>query len=107
MSIKLGSIIIELLANTASFQSGMSKASYEGKKAAKEIHQSFEEMGNKLGNALSGAFGSLGEFGTVAGEVGSKLSEAFEGVSKSASGTTLPLKNLVSPALTDGPGCCP
>jgi hypothetical protein len=86
VAITLGSIVVELLANTAGFQSGLNKASYEGKKAAKEIHQSFQEMGNKIGGSLSGALGSLGEFGSVAGELGAKLSEAFEGVGKSVGG---------------------
>ena len=59
MAINLGSIVIELLANTASFVSGMSKASYEGKRAAKEINQSFHEMGDKIGGAAQNAMASL------------------------------------------------
>ena len=86
MAISLGSIVVELLANTASFQSGMSKASYEGRKAAKEIHQSFDEMGSKIAGAASGALASLGQFGAVAGELVRGLSEALEGVGKSTGG---------------------
>jgi hypothetical protein len=89
MAISLGSIVVELLANTASFQSGMTKASYEGKKAAKEIHQSFSEMGNKIGSAAQNALASLGQFGAVAGELARGVSEAFEGIGKGGNGISL------------------
>ncbi len=87
--ISLGSIVVELLANTASFQSGMNKASYEGKKAAKEIHQSFSEMGNKIGSAAQNALASLGQFGAVAGELSRGLSEALDGLGKGSNGIAL------------------
>src|SRR5258708_34637924 len=89
MAISLGSIVVELLANTASFQSGMTKASYEGKKAAKEIHQSFSEMGNKIGSAAQNALSSLGQFGAVAGELSRGLSEALDGLGKGSNGIAL------------------
>src|SRR5882724_1508520 len=96
MSVKLGSIIVELLANTAAFQSGMNKASYEGRKAAKEIHESFREMGNKIGSAAGDALSSLGQFGTVAGELARGLGEAFEGLGKSTNGIGLAITALGS-----------
>lgn len=80
MPINLGSIVVELLANTAAFQSGMSKASYEGKKAAKELSQAFNEMGSKIGGASSAALSSLGELGSVAGELSKSLSDAFSSI---------------------------
>src|SRR6266481_5042122 len=87
--ISLGSIVIELLANTASFQSGMTKASYEGKKAAKEIHASFTEMGSKIGAASQNALASLGQFGAVAGELSRGLVEAFDGLGKGSNGIAI------------------
>src|SRR6266404_8272523 len=92
--ISLGSIVVELLANTASFQSGMNKASYEGKKAAKEIHQSFSEMGNKIGSAAQNALASLGQFGAVAGELSRGMIEAFEGIGKGGNGISLAVTAL-------------
>jgi hypothetical protein len=80
MAISLGSIVVELLANTAAFQAGMSKASYEGRKAAKEISQSFHEMGSKIGGASSVALTSLGELGSVVGELSKNFSEAFSSI---------------------------
>src|SRR5260221_270975 len=86
MAISLGSLVVELLAKTASFQSGMSKASYEGRKAAKEIQSSFKGMGDKLSGRLNGALSSLGEFGSVIGELSSIVGEAFDGIGKSSNG---------------------
>src|SRR6266404_5681554 len=94
MAINLGSIFIELLANTAGFQSGMNKASYEGKKAAKEIHQSFSEMGNKIGGAAQNAMASLGQFGAVAGELSRGMIEAFEGIGKGGNGISIAVTAL-------------
>jgi hypothetical protein len=91
MAITLGQLVIELLANTAGFTSGMNKASYEGKKATKDIEKSFEQMGEKVSGSLSGVLSSLGEFGSIVGEMGKKLTEAFEGVgeAKTSIGATL------------------
>jgi hypothetical protein len=91
LAITLGQIVIELLAGTAGFTSGMDKASYAGKKAAKDIEQSFSTMGEKVSGALSGVLSSFGEFGSVVGEMGKKLSEAFDGIgeSKTSIGATL------------------
>ena len=86
MAISLGSIVIELLANTAGFTSGMNKASYEGRKATKEIHSSFSEMGDKIGNASGALASSLGQVGAVVSELGSTISEAFKGIGDSSNG---------------------
>src|SRR5882762_9321465 len=94
MAISLGSIVVELLANTASFQAGMTKASFEGKRAAKEIHQSFSEMGDKIGNAAQNALASLGQFGAVAGELSRSLAEAFDGIGKGSNGIALAVTAL-------------
>src|SRR5579872_1838210 len=91
MAITLGQLIIQLLADTAGFTSGMDKASYAGKKATKDIEKSFEQMGDKVSGSLGGVLGSLGEFGSVVGEMGKKLSEAFDGLgeAKTSIGATL------------------
>src|SRR6266436_615089 len=94
MAISLGSIVVELLANTAAFQSGMTKASYEGRKAAKEIHQSFSEMGSKISGAAQNALSSLGQFGSVAGELSHGLLEAFEGLGKGSNGIAIAVTAL-------------
>ena len=92
--ISLGSIVIELLANTASFQQGMTKASFEGRKAAKEIHTAFSETASKLGNASQAALSSLGEFGAVAGELSRNFSEALSGIGASTSGIAVAVAGL-------------
>src|ERR1700722_16077806 len=91
MAITLGQLIVQLLADTAGFTSGMDKASYAGKKATKDIEKSFESMGGKVSGSLGGVLGSLGEFGSVVGEMGKKLNEAFEGVgeAKTSIGATI------------------
>src|SRR6267143_1431418 len=92
--ISLGSIVIELLANTASFQQAMTKASFEGRKAAKEIHTAFSEMGSKIGNASQAALSSLGEFGAVAGELSRNFSEALSGIGASTGGIAVAVAGL-------------
>jgi hypothetical protein len=89
LAISLGSIIVELLANTAGFTEGMTKASYEGRKASKEIAKSFDEMGSKIGGSLQGVFASFGQFGSMAGELSRSVGEAFDGIGKSSGGLAL------------------
>jgi hypothetical protein len=86
MAISLGSIVVELLASTGGFITGMDKASYSAKKATKEIHQSFDEMGSKIGGSLQNAFASLGQFGSVVGELSRSVGEAFDGIGKGSNG---------------------
>jgi lambda family phage tail tape measure protein len=82
--ISLGSIVVELLANTGSFISGMNKASYEARKSAKDIKESFESMGNAAERLLA-PFGEIGEkLGSALGGIGQTLS----GVTGSLSGLT-------------------
>jgi hypothetical protein len=94
VSIKLGSIVVELLANTASFQSGMTKAAQDAKKQTQQIHASFEQMGDKISGALSGAFGALGQFGAVAGELARSIGESLEGIGKGTNGIGLAIGAL-------------
>jgi hypothetical protein len=86
MAISLGSIVVELLANTGNFLSGMDKAGHQAKKTSKEIKDSFSDVGSKLNNAFSGALSSMGELGSVVGELGKNLSEAFSGIGESSNG---------------------
>src|ERR1700731_4471745 len=84
MAISLGSIVVELLANTGNFISGMNKASYEAKKSAKDIKDSFESVGSAAERLLA-PFGEIGEkLGSALGGIGQTLS----GVSGSLSGLT-------------------
>ena len=94
MAITLGSIVVDLMANVGGFISGMDKASYAGKKATKEIHQSFDGLGEKLSGSLSGALSSLGQFGAVAGELSRGLVEAFEGIGKGSNGIAIAVTAL-------------
>jgi hypothetical protein len=75
MSISLGSIVVELLANTAGFTSGLNKASYEAKKQAKEIHSAFHEMGGKISESFSEVLGQFGPLGQAFGQLGGSLNE--------------------------------
>jgi hypothetical protein len=75
MAIKLGSIIVDFLANTAGFQSGLTKASYEAKKTAKEIHSAFGEMGSKIGESFNEVLGQFGPLGQSFGKLGGVVNE--------------------------------
>src|SRR5882724_11820712 len=94
MAISLGSIIVELLANTGGFITGMDKAGYSAKKVTKEIHQSFDEMGSKIGSSLQGAFASLGQFGSVVGELSRSVGESFDGIGKGKNGIAIAVTAL-------------
>jgi hypothetical protein len=86
VAIKLGQIIVEMLAETGNFISGIDKATQVSKKQAKEIHSAFSEMGSKIGTATQEAMSSLGQFGGVVGNLASTAMEAFSGIGKSSSG---------------------
>ncbi len=77
MAQSLGSLFVELRAETGAFVTGMSKASYEAKKAAKDIQESFDRVGDALGESLS----KIGPAGQALQSVGSIASEVFEGFS--------------------------
>jgi hypothetical protein len=86
LAISLGSIVVDLIASVGGFVDGMDKATYAGKKATKEIHQSFDEMGSKIGGSLNGVFSQLGQFGNVVGELSRSIGESFDGIGKSSNG---------------------
>src|SRR6516225_7823108 len=67
----LGSLFIDLKANTADFVSGMSAAAYAAKKAGRDIETSL----GRLGSAASAALAPFGEFGR---EIGGMLGEVGE-----------------------------
>jgi hypothetical protein len=83
-----------MLAETAGFLSGISKTEQVSKKAAKEIHSSFTEMGSKISSATSDALGSLGQFGAVLGSLASSAMEAFDGIGKSSNGIATAVTGL-------------
>ena len=94
MAISLGSIVVDLIANFSGFIQDCGKAAYAGKKATKEIHQSFDEMGSKIGSSLQGAFASLGQFGSVVGEFSRSIGEAFDGIGKGSNGIAVAVTAL-------------
>src|SRR5580704_2103022 len=71
----LGSLLVELGVNMSAFHEGMSKATYTAKQSAKDISNSFKEMGG----ALQGVLSHFGTMGTVVGQaiqsVGSDMAE--------------------------------
>jgi hypothetical protein len=83
VAISLGSIYVELLANTSNFISGLDKASYEAKKSSKEIQESLSGMGDAAERLLS-----------PFGEIGEKLGAAFGGIGQTISGVQGALKGL-------------
>lgn len=86
MAITLGSIVVDLIANTGGFTAGLTKASQEARRQTKEIQSSFQDMGDKIGSSLSSAFSSLGEFGSVISELSKTVSESLEGIGESSNG---------------------
>lgn len=76
----LGSLFVELKANTAHWVEGLSKASYEAKRFSHDVEESFGRLGGLVGTALA-PFGEVGaiigeSFGRI-GEWGSKASEGL------------------------------
>jgi hypothetical protein len=64
MSGILGSLIVELSANTASFITGLTGASKTARTVGREIEGSFAS----LGSVATAALAPFGEFGSVIGE---------------------------------------
>jgi lambda family phage tail tape measure protein len=83
VSITLGAISIDLLANTGNFITGMNKASYEAKKDAKDIKESLSGIG-EAAESLLAPFGEIGE----------KLGAAFGGIGRTLSGVSGSLGGL-------------
>jgi lambda family phage tail tape measure protein len=85
LAITLGSIVVELLANTGGFITGMNKASYEAKKSAKDIKESLSGMGDAAESLLA-----------PFGEIGAKLGAAFGGIGQTLSSVSGSLGGLSS-----------
>lgn len=87
MAQSLGSLFVELKAETGAFVTGMSKASYAAKQASKDIQSGFDSMGS----AVSGALGQFGEFGNRLSAVGGQVGQFFTtfAVSGSALGVAI------------------
>src|SRR5690348_9516725 len=77
MANTLGSIIVNLLANTTSFLDGMDRASVVSKKTAKDIEGAFSGLGGTLEKVLS-------PLGNIGAEIGSALGEAGQSAAKLA-----------------------
>jgi hypothetical protein len=73
MSQSLGSLFVELKAETGAFVTGMSKASYAAKQASKDIQSGFDSMGN----AVNGALGQFGAFGAQLSALGTQVGNFF------------------------------
>jgi lambda family phage tail tape measure protein len=84
VSISLGSIIVELIADTGKFIDGMSKASFSAKKASKEITENF----SKMGDAAEGLLAPFGEIGARLGAALGGIGNTLGSVTKSLSGLT-------------------
>jgi hypothetical protein len=71
----LGQLVVNLLANTAGFEQGLSKATKQAKAAGKELESAFNDIGDVAEKLLS-PFGELGRL----------ASSAFSGIGSSAKG---------------------
>jgi hypothetical protein len=82
----LGSLFVELKANTSAFVEGMSAASYAAKRAGRDIQDSFEQLGGVASSLLA----PFGEIGSVIGEtldkVGAWSGSASKGIAGLAGG---------------------
>lgn len=80
MAISLGSIVVNLTASTAGFIDGMTKASVEARRAAKDIKGSFADMGNAAQTLLA-PFGEVGEqIGAAFGGLGNTFAKITDGL---------------------------
>jgi hypothetical protein len=73
MAQSLGSLFVELKAETGAFVTGMSKASYAAKQASKDIGEGF----SKIGGAVNGALGQMGGFGSELSAIGGQVGNFF------------------------------
>jgi len=82
----LGSLFVQLKANTADFVDGMSRASYSAKRTSRDIEDSFSRLGSLAGSLLA----PFGETGQLLGESLSRVGEwgakAAEGIGKMSGG---------------------
>ena len=82
MAVRIGSIFVEMVANTAQFLTGMDKASIAAKKTGKDIRSGVGEVSNALG-----ALGPIGaQIGAVLQTVGNKASAVFDSVAAKGRG---------------------
>jgi hypothetical protein len=82
MAQSLGSLFVELKAETGAFVAGMTKASYVSKQASKEIGESF----GRMGGAVEGALGQFGEFGNKLSGMGGQVSQFLSSFGSNAGG---------------------
>lgn len=87
----LGQLVVNLLANTAGFEDGLSRATKQAKAAGKEIEGAFNDIGD-LAEKLLSPFGELGRL----------ASSAFSGIGSSAKGVLEVLGPLGGAAGTAG-----
>jgi len=96
MAFSLGSIYVELVANTGKFLSGMDQASIAAKRTGKDIRAGMGE--------ISGALASLGPAGQAAGAVlegvGYKAKEAFDVAGRNGRGLGVLLAGSVLGGIT-------
>lgn len=78
----LGSLFVELKANTASFVEGMSRAAYVGKQAGKDIEKSFGSLGEVARTALEPLGPIAQEIGQILGTIGEQAGRAVSGFAK-------------------------
>jgi len=82
----LGSLIVELQANTASFIAGMTGASKTARTVGREIESSFSSLGNVAATALA-PFGQVGNMiALTLGQVGSSAGSAVQALGKMSGG---------------------
>jgi hypothetical protein len=74
----LGSLFVELKANTASFVEGMSKAAHSSKQTANDIKGAFASIRGAVGESL----GEFGRFGSVIAGLGSAAGGLFDSFDK-------------------------
>ena len=86
MANTLGTIVVDLQANTAAFIEGMTRASSSAKKAGGEISESFSRLGEFAGSALA-PFGEMGRvIGEAFGQIGALGGSAAQSLAKMSGG---------------------
>lgn len=82
----LGSLYVELKANTASFVDGMSKSAYVAKQAGRDIERSFSSLGQIAAAALEPLGPIAQQFSGVLETVGKSAGRAFTGLANMKGG---------------------
>lgn len=81
----LGKLLVELGINTAAFQEGLSKATYQTKKFGEDVEKSFKQLSNSI-SFVAASFGAFGPQGLLVAEILSKAGEAAGGAIKKFAG---------------------